>query len=118
MNRQESIALITAFRDFCLTKGTSAINHQSLSGWDGCAVGEFTKTRADYDQIPNNMFGRGFEIADKLCQAYAVVLPGVDTMQDYADFETAERLYPSYDKVAQALTNDLNRVAVPESQAA
>ena len=107
MNKQESIALITAFRDFCLTRGSDAINHHSLKGWDGCAVGEYTKTRADFDSIPNTMFGKGFDTADKLCQAYAVVLPGVDTIQDYADCDTAEQLYPSYDKLAQALTHDL-----------
>jgi hypothetical protein len=64
------------------------------------------------------MFGKGFEIADKLCHAYAVVLPDLETMQDYADCDTAEQLYPTYDKLAQALTNDLNRLAVPESVAA
>lgn len=115
MNHQESIALITAFRDFCLSKGSAVIDHHSLLGWDGCAVGQFAATRND---IPNGLYGRGFEMADRLFHAYAVILPGIETIQDLGQPDTAEMRFPGFADLAQALTHDLESIDSTASQAA
>jgi len=109
MKPHNALKLIESFRDYCLTRGKDQIVHKVPGGWaswNTCAVGQF----ADYKKIKKGDAGRGNNMYEKLLTAYKAV--GISygigvLLYKLGDTRTAEKHYPTFDKLAKALTKDI-----------
>lgn len=100
MNKsQDALNLIAEFRDFCLSRGTDPIKHTNWggSGWFTCAVGEFGASK----QIDGDL------MACMLRSAFNGFKGNCDFMMSLGDVGFAELHYPTFDKLAEALTSEL-----------
>jgi|SRR5579872_1191146 len=100
------LKLITEFRDFCASKGNEPIQHRDGWGhanWNTCAVGQFAK----FKDIPNI---DGDRMAGMLKSAFNIIQnTPYGFMIDLGSGDSAEEQYPTYDKVADAVTTIINK---------
>jgi hypothetical protein len=105
MTLYNSIKLLEAFRDFCLSKGKSVIVHIEPgkgANWNVCAVGQF----GEFKKVKVGNWGRGHTMAEKLSDAFDC-FNNRQTYQDLCKADRAEELFPTFDKLAVRLTADI-----------
>lgn len=109
MKPHNAIKLLESFRDFCVFKGKDIIVHKPPGGqasWNVCAVGQFADSKKSF----KGTAGRGNHMYDKLLKAYSAVdiTYGLGSvLYNLGCVRIAELHYPTFNKLAKALTKDI-----------